>query len=53
MVRALRDADIEASEVNYLNAHGTSTPYNDRTETKAIKLALESLTLKIGDAPFA
>ncbi|MCC6236656.1 MAG: beta-ketoacyl-ACP synthase II [Dehalococcoidia bacterium] len=40
MVRALRDADIEASEVNYLNAHGTSTPYNDRTETKAIKLAL-------------
>ena len=40
MIRAMRDAGIEPSEVQYLNAHGTSTPYNDRTETKAIKLAL-------------
>jgi 3-oxoacyl-[acyl-carrier-protein] synthase II len=40
MLRALRDAGIEAGEVDYLNAHGTSTPYNDRTETQAIKLAL-------------
>jgi 3-oxoacyl-[acyl-carrier-protein] synthase II len=34
---ALRDARIDASEVGYLNAHGTSTPANDRSETQAIK----------------
>ncbi len=37
MVNALRDAEIDPSEVDYINAHGTSTPYNDRTETLAIK----------------
>jgi 3-oxoacyl-[acyl-carrier-protein] synthase II len=40
MLRAMRDADIEAGDVEYINAHGTSTPYNDKTETQAIKLAL-------------
>jgi 3-oxoacyl-[acyl-carrier-protein] synthase II len=40
MTRALRDAAIEASHVDYINAHGTSTPLNDRTETQAIKIAL-------------
>ena len=40
MVRALRDAGLTPADVDYLNAHGTSTPYNDRTETAAIKLAL-------------
>ena len=39
MTRALRDAAIEASHVDYINAHGTSTPLNDRTETQAIKIA--------------
>jgi 3-oxoacyl-[acyl-carrier-protein] synthase II len=34
---ALRDAGISPSEVDYINAHGTSTPLNDRTETVAIK----------------
>jgi 3-oxoacyl-[acyl-carrier-protein] synthase II len=34
---ALRDAGLEPSAVDYINAHGTSTPYNDRTETLAIK----------------
>ena len=34
---ALRDADIEPHEVQYINAHGSSTPLNDPTETKAIK----------------
>jgi len=34
---ALHDAKIDPSEVDYINAHGTSTPYNDRTETLAIK----------------
>jgi len=34
---ALRDAGIATTEVDYLNAHGTSTQYNDRSETQAIK----------------
>lgn len=34
---ALKDADILPTDVDYINAHGTSTPYNDRTETKSIK----------------
>jgi 3-oxoacyl-[acyl-carrier-protein] synthase II len=34
---ALRDADIEPSDVIYVNAHGTSTALNDRAETEAIK----------------
>ena len=40
MKMALRSASIDPSEVDYLNAHGTSTPLNDRQETKAIKIAL-------------
>jgi 3-oxoacyl-[acyl-carrier-protein] synthase II len=39
MVRALRDAGIGADEVDYIVAHGTSTPLNDATETKAIRAA--------------
>ncbi len=37
---ALRDARISADEVEYVNAHGSSTPLNDPTETSAIKQAL-------------
>ena len=37
MQAALNDADVEASVVDYINAHGTSTPYNDKLETLAIK----------------
>ena len=40
MRRALGDAAIDPAEVEYVNAHGTSTPYNDRSETRAVKLAL-------------
>ncbi len=39
MKAALRNAGINASEVQYLNAHGTSTPLGDVNETNAIKLA--------------
>jgi 3-oxoacyl-[acyl-carrier-protein] synthase II len=37
MRRALKDAGIGPADVQYINAHGTSTPYNDQNETKAIK----------------
>jgi 3-oxoacyl-[acyl-carrier-protein] synthase II len=37
MAGALADAGIGLEDVTYINAHGTSTPYNDRTETLAIK----------------
>lgn len=37
MRMALRDAGIKPEEVDYINAHGTSTPYNDKHETMAIK----------------
>jgi len=39
MSAALRDAAVAPEDVQYLNAHGTSTPANDATETAAIKLA--------------
>ncbi len=37
MLAALRDADIGAERVGYINAHGTGTPSNDSTETRAIR----------------
>jgi 3-oxoacyl-[acyl-carrier-protein] synthase II len=37
MAMALRKAGIRPDQVDYINAHGTSTPYNDRLETLAIK----------------
>ena len=37
MTAALRDAGLRPEDVGYVNAHGTSTPYNDKTETLAIK----------------
>ena len=37
MLRALRDASLAPDDVQYINAHGTSTQANDLTETKAIK----------------
>ena len=36
---AIEDAELEPSDVSYINAHGTSTPKNDLVETLAIKLA--------------
>ncbi len=59
MRRALQDARVEPEEVQYINAHGTSTPLNDKTETYAIKqvfgehaydLAVNSTKSMIGHA---
>lgn len=40
MRNALRDAGLNADQVDYINAHGTSTPAGDKAETFAVKLAL-------------
>tara|TARA_B100000029_G_scaffold358180_1_gene350967 strand:- start:813 stop:1205 length:393 start_codon:yes stop_codon:yes gene_type:complete len=37
MERALRDGQLTPSDIGYINAHGTSTPFNDAAETAAIK----------------
>jgi len=42
MKEALRDAELKPDDVDYINAHGTSTPYNDINETKAIKTVFNS-----------
>ena len=41
MQLAIEDAQIQKEDIQYINAHGTSTPLNDSTETKAVKLAFE------------
>ena len=40
MTNAIKEAGIKPSDIDYINAHGTSTHHNDLFETKAIKLAL-------------
>lgn len=42
MNRALEEANIKESDISYINAHGTSTPLNDKTETKAINEIFKS-----------
>jgi 3-oxoacyl-[acyl-carrier-protein] synthase II len=48
MRRALADAGIDPTEVGYINAHGTSTPHNDRIETMAIKQVFGEHARRIG-----
>ncbi len=47
MSMALNKADLEPREIDYINAHGTSTPLNDRIETKAIKTVFGEYASKI------
>lgn len=47
MRAALADGGISASEVGYINAHGTSTPMNDRCETAAVKAAFGAHASKL------
>ena len=37
MKLALKDSDLDITDIDYINAHGTSTPFNDKSETAAIK----------------
>ena len=46
MVNAMRDAGVNADQLNYVNAHGTSTPLGDKNETDAIKLAMGDAAYK-------
>jgi 3-oxoacyl-[acyl-carrier-protein] synthase II len=47
MTMALKNAGVNADEVDYLNAHGTSTPLGDLNETNAIKLAFGDWSKKL------
>jgi len=47
MLNALRNAGLDAQAVQYVNAHGTSTPLGDKNETDAIKLAFGDHAKKI------
>jgi 3-oxoacyl-[acyl-carrier-protein] synthase II len=47
MMSALNDAHLNVEEVDYINAHGTSTPAGDRAETLAIKAALGNYAQKV------
>lgn len=47
MTMAIRDAGIAPDQIDYINAHGTSTEYNDKFETMAIKTALGEHAYKV------
>jgi 3-oxoacyl-[acyl-carrier-protein] synthase II len=47
MKRALKDAGIEPEAIDYINAHGTSTPIGDKSETAAIKMAFGDHAYKL------
>lgn len=47
MEMAIKEAGVDISEVDYINAHGTSTPYNDKIETLAIKTLFKEHAKKL------
>jgi 3-oxoacyl-[acyl-carrier-protein] synthase II len=47
MATALRKAGLNAADVQYINAHGTSTPLGDKNETEAIKLAFGDAAYRV------
>ena len=47
MTKAIANAGIAPEEIDYINAHGTSTPYNDKFETMAVKKVLGEHAYKI------
>ncbi len=47
MIRAIKDSNLNAEDIDYINAHGTSTHLNDATETMAIKTALGEASKKV------
>ena len=48
MTWAIEDAGIRPDEIDYINAHGTSTPLNDSIETRAIKSVFGEAAYKVG-----
>lgn len=47
ITKVIKDSGLQIEDVDYINAHGTSTPYNDRFETGAIKKALGEHAYKV------
>jgi 3-oxoacyl-[acyl-carrier-protein] synthase II len=47
MLNALNNAGLNPSQVDYVNAHGTSTPLGDKNETEALKLAFGDHAKKV------
>lgn len=47
MIQAVNDAQIQPEAIDYINAHGTSTPLNDKTETQAVKSAFKEHAYKL------
>jgi 3-oxoacyl-[acyl-carrier-protein] synthase II len=43
----IKDAGLQPEDIDYINAHGTSTPYNDKTETEAIKAVFGDQAYKL------
>ncbi len=47
MIKAMEEGNVDYNDITYVNAHGTSTPANDVSETKAIKTALKENAYKV------